>query len=52
MMYLVESQLTAEQLPEYLDMLLDKIAGDRYASMDMVRCFVVLAHHPRARRSA
>lgn len=42
MMDIVESQISDEELPEYLDMLMQKIDGDRFPSMDMIRRVVAL----------
>lgn len=37
MMNILESHMSEERLPEYLELLLDKISGDRAPSLDMVR---------------
>ena len=37
MMNIVESHMTEEQLPQYLDMLMEKIQDSQYPSMDMIR---------------
>jgi hypothetical protein len=37
MMNIVESHMTDEQLPEYLDVLMEKIDNDRFPSLDMIR---------------
>lgn len=42
MMDIVECQLPDEKLAEYLDVLIHKIDGDRFPSMDMIRRIVKL----------
>ena len=42
MMDLVEQHMAQEQLAEYLDVLLEKIDGERFPSMDMVRRITAL----------
>ena len=37
MMNIIESNMTEDQLPEYLDMLMEKIQDSEYPSMDMIR---------------
>jgi len=42
MMNVVESHLSDEQLPDYLAMLIDKVDGDQFPSMDMIRRIIAL----------
>lgn len=42
MMNIVESHMSEDQLPDYLEMLMDKIDGDQFPSMDMIRRIVAL----------
>lgn len=42
MMNLVESHMSEQQLPEYLALLMDKLDGDRFPSMDMIRRILAL----------
>lgn len=43
MMDLVEQHIPQEQLAEYIDVLLDKIDGERFPSMDMIRRITALS---------
>lgn len=42
MMYIVESQLTDEELPAYAEVLLEKVQDDRFPSIDMIRHILAL----------
>lgn len=42
MMDAVESHMTEEQLPDYLDVLMEKIDGSQFPSMDMIRRIIEL----------
>jgi hypothetical protein len=42
MLNIIESHMTEEQLPDYLDMLMEKIDGDRFPSLDMIRRVIEL----------
>lgn len=42
MMNIVESHMTEEQIPEYLDMLMEKVESENFPSMDMIRRIVAL----------
>lgn len=42
MMDLVEARMSEDDLPDYLDMLMDKIDSDQFPSMDMIRRILAL----------
>jgi hypothetical protein len=42
MLDMVESQITVEQLPEYLDLLIRRIDDASYPSMDMIKRVITL----------
>lgn len=43
MMDIVEAHLTEEELPDYLDILLQKVDSERAPSMDMIRRILALS---------